>query len=89
LKLIPVMKKGTPAELDEFATRERVELYYAAHPNSPSAVRRPQITKRRATWVVLLGPNMHEGIVGLGKTVEQALHAFDEQYLARLRPMAA
>ena len=68
------------------AAIERAELYFAAHPGSPSAVRRPRLSKRSGTWVAVLGPNLREGIVGLGATVETALRAFDAQYLAALRP---
>ena len=41
---------------------------------------------RSGTWMAMLGPNIEEGIVGIGTTVEAALHAFDAQYLAALRP---
>jgi hypothetical protein len=37
-------------------------------------------------WIVLLGRNLKEGIVGIGPTVSAELRAFDGQYLARLRP---
>lgn len=76
-------------ELERQAIEERIELYYAAHPRGPAAVRRPQITKQGAVWVALLGPNLQQGIVGIGPTVEQALRAFDTQYLLQLRPIAA
>ena len=65
---------------------EQMELYCAAHPNSPSAARRPQLVFRSELWVALLGPSMEEGIVGIGPTVAAALRAFDTQYLAGLRP---
>src|SRR5262245_35145810 len=65
---------------------ERMELYCAAHPGSPSAARRPQLVYRGQLWVALLGPSVEEGIVGIGQTVEAALRAFDAQYLAGLRP---
>ena len=68
------------------AAMERMELYCAAHPGSPSAARRPQLVYRGQLWVALLGPNIEEGIVGIGQTVEAALRAFDAQYLAGLRP---
>jgi hypothetical protein len=68
------------------AAMERMELYCAAHPGSPSAARRPQLTYRGQLWIALLGPNVEEGIVGIGQTVEAALRAFDAQYLAGLRP---
>ncbi len=65
---------------------ERMELYCAAHPGSPSAARRPQLLYRGQLWITLLGPTVDEGIVGIGQTVEAALRAFDAQYLAGLRP---
>ena len=71
------------------AAEERMELYYAAHPGSPAAVRRPRLIKRGKMWVVLLGPNVRDGVVGLGATVEAALRAFDAQYLNMLHPPIA
>jgi hypothetical protein len=68
------------------AARERMELYFIAHPGSPAAVRRPHLIRRGNLWVVLLGKNVREGIVGIGPSVEQALRAFDAGYLNFLRP---
>jgi hypothetical protein len=70
------------------AAMERMELYCADHPGSPSAARRPQLIFRGQLWIALLGPSVEEGIVGIGPTVEAALRAFDAQYLAGLRPPA-
>ena len=67
---------------------ERMDLYCAAHPGSPSAARRPQLFLRSRLWIALLGPSVEEGIVGIGATIEAALRAFDAQYLAGLRPPA-
>ena len=67
------------------AGKERAELYYAAHPGSPSATRRPQLSLRSGTWIALLGRNVQDGITGLGSTVERALRAFDLRYLDALR----
>lgn len=67
---------------------ERMELYCAANPGSPSAARRPQLMHRSELWIALLGPSVEEGIVGIGQTVEAALRAFDAQYLTGLRPPA-
>ena len=67
---------------------ERMGLYCAAHPGSPSAARRPQLFLRSHLWIALLGPSVEEGIVGIGATVEAALRAFDAQYIAGLRPPA-
>ena len=63
---------------------DRMERYYTLHPRSPSAVRRPQLTRRRGTFVALLGHSLDNGIVGIGNTVENALRAFDLQYIRAL-----
>ena len=68
------------------AAKEHAELYFAAHPGSPSAVRRPKLSLRSGTWVALLGSTIEDGIAGVGSTVETAFRAFDAQYLAVLRP---
>ena len=70
------------------AAMEQMELYWEAHPGSPSAVRRPKLFVRGDLWIALLGPSVEEGIVGIGPTVTAALRAFDAQYLAGLRPPA-
>ena len=67
------------------AAVERAELYYIAHPASPSAVRRPALSVRSGTWIALLGQSVQDGISGFGATVEGAVRAFDGQYLAALR----
>jgi len=64
---------------------EGMRSYYAAHPSSPSAVRRPVLSIRNGVWIAVLGPSIEEGIVGIGFTVEAALRAFDTQYMAGLR----
>ena len=68
------------------AAVEQMEHYCVEHPGSPSAVRRPQLFFRGDLWIALLGPNVAEGIVGIGSTVRAALRAFDAQYLAGQRP---
>src|SRR5437667_10973866 len=68
------------------AAMEQMELYCAARPGSPSAVRRPRLFFRSELWIALLGPSVEEGIVGIGPTVAAALRAFDTQDLAGLRP---
>jgi hypothetical protein len=68
------------------AAMEQMELYWQAHPGSPSAVRRPRLFVRGELWIALLGPSVEEGIVGIGPTVTAALRAFDAQYLAGIRP---
>jgi hypothetical protein len=76
-------------ELEMAAALERMELHCAAHPGTPSAVRRPRLSRRGHEWIARLGPNGADGIAGRGPTVESALHSFDAQYLAALRPPAA
>ena len=80
--------KGGPVLDSPTTAMERMELYCAAHPGSPSAARRPRLFLRSHLWIALLGPSVEEGIVGIGQTVEAALRAFDAQYLAGLRPPA-
>jgi hypothetical protein len=73
-------------QMDEFtAGLERAELYFIAYPRTPSAVRRPKLSRRSGNWIALLGRNLQEGICGFGPTVEAALRAFDSHYLAALR----
>src|SRR5215813_13363635 len=64
------------------AALEQMKDYCVARPGSPSAVRRPQLFFRGELWIALLGPNLEEGIVGIGPTVAAALRAFDAQYVA-------
>lgn len=66
------------------AAIDQVKHYSAANPGSPSAMRRPQLFVRGDLWIALLGPNLEEGIVGIGPTIAAALRAFDAQYLAGL-----
>jgi hypothetical protein len=68
------------------AAVEQMEHYCVEHPGSPSSLRRPQLFFRGDLWIALLGPNVAEGIVGIGSTVWAALRAFDAQYLAGQRP---
>ena len=82
-------KTGSPRSrvVDYAATAiEQMELYCTAHPGSPAAVRRPKLFFRSDLWIALLGPTIEEGIVGIGPNIAAALRAFDEQYLAGLRP---
>jgi hypothetical protein len=63
-----------------------VEQYFVDHPGSPSAVRQPKVVRQGDTFIALLGRDIQHGIVGIGNTVENALRAFDVQYLSALRP---
>jgi hypothetical protein len=67
------------------AAVEQMEHYCLEHPESPSALRRPQLFFRGDLWVALLGRNLEEGIVGIGSTIRAALRAFDTQYVAGQR----
>jgi hypothetical protein len=69
------------------AMRE-MERYFAAHPNSPAAIRHPRLSIRGRTFIALLGPSIENGIAGFGDTVQAALHAFDMQYSRSLMPPA-
>lgn len=71
---------ATPAAIQE------MDRYCQAHPGGPAAVRRPQLFIRGASYVVLLGRSVREGIAGFGSTIPSALRAFDQQYLEALRP---
>lgn len=61
---------------------EQINTYCAAHPDSPSAMRRPKLFIRNDLWIALLGPSIEEGIIGIGPSVAAALRAFDVQYAA-------
>ena len=64
------------------AAIQQMEIYCTAHPESPSAIRRPKLFVRSDLWIALLGPSIEEGIVGIGPNVAAALRAFDAQYVA-------
>lgn len=66
------------------AAIEQMDMYCTAHPESPSAMRRPKLFVRSDLWIALLGPSIEEGIVGIGPNVAAALRAFDAQYNAGL-----
>lgn len=68
------------------AALEEMERYCKAHPGGPAAVRKPQLFLRGINFVVLLGPNVAEGIAGFGCSVTSALRAFEVQYLRSFRP---
>ena len=73
-------------DIDDEKLAQRIELYAAAHPGSPSAVRRPKVFHKSETWIALLGDNVEDGIIGYGDTIEAALRSFDARYLSQLRP---
>jgi hypothetical protein len=83
----PNVKNGASPRTKRGVVNEEIELYCAAYPSGPSAVRRPRVTKQGGLWVAILGPNVTHGIVGFGGTVDAALRAFDRQYLNYLRPL--
>jgi len=73
------MRIPSPAFVLDSA-KKRMDIYCASHPSSPAAVKRPSLSRRNNVWVALLGRSVQEGIVGLGRTVEATLQAFDTQY---------
>jgi len=75
-------RRGDPT----LAAMEEIQSYCLAHPGSPAAVRRPQLSIRGDLWIALLEPSVKKGIVGIGPSVEAALRAFDAQYLEFLGP---
>jgi hypothetical protein len=66
------------------AAIEQMDMYCTAHPETPSALRRPKLFVRSDLWIALLGPSIDEGIVGIAPNVAAALRAFDAQYMAGL-----
>src|SRR5215831_2265100 len=66
------------------AAIEQMDMYCIAHPEGPSAMRRPKLFVRSDLWIALLGPSIEEGIVGIGPSIAAALRAFDAQYNAGL-----
>ncbi len=80
----PITFKEGRAVDRTLAAMEEMERYCTAHPMSPAALRRPNLSIRGRTFVALLGPAIEEGIVGFGDTVQAALRAFDAQYLHSL-----
>jgi hypothetical protein len=60
--------------------RKEMKKYCAAHPKSPTATQRPQLSLRNGLWIALLGSSVEDGILGIGSTVERALGAFDIWY---------
>ena len=73
---------GAPRERE--LIEEGIKQYRAAHPGSPASVRRPRIARRNGNWTATLGSD-GQCIVGSGPTVEEALRAFDTNYLSYLR----
>ena len=65
----------TPQGLDAVdyaaAAIEQMDMYCTANPKSPSAMRRPKLFVRSDLWIALLGPNIEEGIVGIGPVSRQ------------------
>jgi hypothetical protein len=82
------MPSHTSKKNPDTVARE-MELYCAAHPRGPAAVRRPVLLRRGNVWVALLGKSIHDGVAGFGPTIQAALRAFDVQYHNMLRPQAA
>ena len=75
-------RRGGPT----LAAMQEMHSYCLAHPRSPSAMRRPELSIRGDLWIALLGPSVEKGIVGIGPSVAAALRAFDAQYFEFLGP---
>lgn len=43
----------------------------------PSTMYRPTLTQDGDMFIALLGPNLQEGVVGVGETPQKAMQAFD------------
>ena len=87
------MSKRVPDGENKLCDKDRTldamrefERYCETHSNGPAAVRRPKLSLRGKTYIVLLGNSVADGIIGLGATVPAALRAFDLQYLKTIRP---
>ena len=75
------MKTFNSAEINTpEQAREYMINYCAAHPKTPTATRRPQLSFRYQLWIAFLGSSVTDGIVGIGSTVEEALRSFDNRY---------
>ena len=75
------MSRKYRQEGSEEKIRRDVAKYCAAHPRSPSAVRRPHIFTDHGRYVALLGKSIKDGVFGFGSSVFSALQAFDNLYL--------
>ena len=82
VKLLPVALENRRIVNREVIS-QRIDLYAAAYPASPSAVCRPRVFHRSDTWIALLADGQE--IIGYGDTIEAALRKFDARYLAALR----
>ena len=67
------------------AAMQEMYLYCQAHPRSPAAMRRPELSIRGDLWIAVLGPNVEKGIVGIGPSVAAALRAARAAVAARAR----
>jgi transposase len=66
------------------AAMETMKRYCDAHPESPSAVRRPQLLVLGGVSIALHGATSRKEL--LDSVVEAALRAFDAQHLSVSRP---
>lgn len=83
---LPLMKHSIASAKPRQNLAEQVAIYCGKHPRSPSAVRRPKLILRGRVWIALIGDTVQRGIAGFGPTIQDALGAFDRQYLNALRP---
>ena len=73
-------------EEEEQIAAAEMARYCQEHPRSPAAVRKPRLMFRGRSWIALLGYTLQDGIAGIGTSVDDALRAFDVQYLNSIRP---
>ena len=62
---------------------------FCRSPRQSQRGQRPKVFRQGDTFIVLLGRDVQDGIVGLGNTVESALRVFDLQYFNALPPLEA
>ena len=61
--------------------KEEVEGFLARHPRTPAARLRPDMMVTRNLWLAFIGPELHEGASGIGRTPSEALEDFNRHFL--------
>jgi len=61
--------------------REDVEDFLEAHPRSPAARLRPQMSMVEDIWLAFIGPEVRRGASGLGYTPCDALEDFNRHFM--------
>lgn len=65
----------------EIAFTNQVEAYFHEL-RRPSTMYRPTLTQDGDKFIALLGPNLQEGVVGVGETPQKAMLDFDRAFCA-------